>query len=245
MKKKDKHKKKIHEAKDEIISINAPVSEELIYTDSLEIKNSEELNDLKIEEPVFIQNNTENLDSSFLKNEEIIEMKNEIQSSVFLSPTEQPSEKKTESIESIETKVFEKIGKKEKQVYQITYYDDKQKEIVHYTEEKPEFVEEFGIIQIVLKNCFKKFTLAENILNKKLIKVSYKGEQTVSKIPIDLRMGIVIKTVIEAAWMKVIKEKAENHFKTKVLEAYREFAKELQITPTSISDNETEFESLF
>ena len=126
----------------------------------------------------------------------------------------------------------------------MTFYEDKEREIVLFSYEKPEFVNELGFEKIVLKDCFKKYTLTENVLNKKIIKVAFKGEGTIDKVDLDLRMGVVLKTIEETAWMKIEKDKAERAFHTKVLESYRAFAKEMKLPSPQISDNDSEFEPL-
>lgn len=162
--------------------------------------------------------------------------------SVFLEKTN--TDTVIENKKEEQVRVFALPKANIKQVYQITYFENKEKEVVFFTNEEPEFKAEYGVIRIYLKNCFKKYTLAENILNKKVIKVSYRGEQNIPKFDIDLRIGVVLKTIDEVPWMKVGKDKAENVFKTKVLESYREFAKSIQIAPTTISDNDSEFEKI-
>ena len=103
-----------------------------------------------------------------------------------------------------------------------------EKEIVYFSSTPPIFSKtELGVEQIVLLSCFKKYTLKENVLGKKLIKVSYKGQEKISQIPIDLRLGVILKTVVEEKWMKVSQEQAQNFFTKRVLETYREYSKSL------------------
>lgn len=157
-------------------------------------------------------------------------LKNKIESKENLTSEESvfsmKSEEKVVQVQKEDTApVFENLTKKEKSIYQITYYPDEEQEVRYYSEAAPTFEEEFGVDKVVLKDCFKRYQLEENILGKRIIKVSYRGAEPVSRISVDLRMGVALKIVKEAPWMRTLKDKAEKVFTNAVLERYREFSK--------------------
>lgn len=135
------------------------------------------------------------------------------------------SKEELEKSEKGEAQVFEQ--KREERVYKLSYFEG-EKELVYFSAVPPIFFKtDLGIERIRLVNCFKKYTLRENVLGKKLIKVSYKSKEKISEIDVDLRIGIILKTVAIEKWMRVNQDIAKDFFTKRVLDTYREYSKSL------------------
>lgn len=173
---------------------------------------------------------------------ELMVIKEEIkEDSVFSStPNEIVQEKvKEDSVFTQKEEVKEKPKENKKEpvfktpdikphVFQLTYYEG-EKELTFFSQSAPTFIKDKGIDKIVLQDCFKKYIKKENILGKKLVQVSYKGKDKIQQLDIDLRLGVVIKSIEETAWMRVEQERAEKMFTEKVLAEYRALSKQLTV----------------
>jgi len=219
MAKKDKQNKELQviETKGELMTINSD--------------NTITEGEPTIEETIIEQPKKEE-PSVFLQPETKEEVKEE--TSVFLQTEEKSNEAVPLIEESTTTPQAEKIKSafaavakpkvvKKNLIYQVTWYDEKKTEFTYFTNKVPKII----IDNIILEDCFKKYHLEENILNKKVIKVNYKGKDKVIELKLDLSIGLILKVVEETGWMIVEQDRAEKMFHQRVLEEYRNIGKTL------------------
>lgn len=111
-------------------------------------------------------------------------------------------------------------------VYEITFLEvigDRKIDKTVYTKDIPLFKEKNVLF---ISNLFGKENLKEVVLGKREIKASCKRPLEQTEFALDLRNGVLIKTVPEQAWMSSDYESTKKTFDEMVLKAYRELSQQ-------------------